>query len=108
MQNNIQYVHPYNPHVQQNPIIATAPPLDDFSTNTYQPPPNYPLSHPSHVNHMYIQQPHPLHLYSDTPYNVHHMNPVEQYNREMEIRKKQQEDDCFCLGLLVICCCCLN
>ena len=93
----------YNPHIyngQQNLNIATAPPLDDdFATNPHQLPPNYP-------NHMHVQQLHPLHLYPDVPCNVHCTTPVEQYNREMEMRKKQ-EDECCCIGLLTILCCCL-
>ena len=105
MQQNTQY---YNPQGQQNPIVATAPPLDDFITNT---PPVYPnhSTYPNHLNHMYIQEPNPVYLYPEIPYNIPYMTPMEQYNREMEMRKKQKEqDECCCLGLLVICCCCLN
>lgn len=97
MQHNIQY---YNPHVQQNINVATAPPLDDFTTNTHQLPPNYP-------SHMYVQQPHPMYVYPDIPYNVHYMTPMEHYNREMEMRKNQEKEECCCIGFYTILCCCL-
>lgn len=96
---NPQYTNnPYNPYLCNNqhyPNVATAPLLDEVSYIDQLP-----------RNHNYVQQPRPMHLYPDIPYNVHYMTPVEQYNREMQIRKKQQEDDCCCFGLLTILCCC--
>lgn len=105
----MQYNNPYNLYVNndhQTPNVATAPPLDDFTMNMHHLAPNYP-SHSVYPNHMYIQQPNPVYIYPEIPYNIPYMTPMEQYNREMEMRKKQKEqDECCCLGLLVICCCC--
>ena len=94
--------NPYNPYLcnnQHNPNVATAPPLDEVEVNY--------VRHQMPQNYMYVQRPCPIHPY---PYPdglyMTPITPVEQYNREIQMRKKQQEDDCCCFGLLTILCCC--
>ena len=106
MQHNNNLYAAYT-HSQQNPNVASAPPLDEDNH-----------THQISQNDIHFQQPCPpmypypsMYPYPNGPYMTPHIHipivSVEQYNHQNQMRKNQEQDNCCCIGLMALLCCCL-
>jgi hypothetical protein len=102
MQHNNNLYAAYT-HSQQNPNVASAPPLDDEDNH------NHNHMHQIPQNDIHFQHSYPtMYPYPNGPYMTSHIHiPVESIDQQNQMRKNQEQDNCCCIGLMALLCCCL-
>ena len=100
MQHNNNLYSAYYTHSEQNPNVASAPPLDEDSHNHMHQIPQNDI----HFQHSYP----PMYPYPNGPYMTPHIPiPIASVDQQIQMHKNQEQDNCCCIALMAFLCCCL-